>query len=212
MAGRFDGDARPSHEDASRALGNDPAGPGPGPEQPARPVPAIPPPRDPAPRGGRTAAPSFYVAGFWRRLAAGLIDLAVLAPVMLLLTWFAALVTGIHLPPANHRGLDFWLDMMLAGEPALIGGSGLSAAIALTYLFLFQASAGCTLGMRLLRVRVIDLFGDPPSILRTAARTFAYLASVATLGLGFLWVGFDSEKRGLHDWLAGTYVVLANRV
>jgi uncharacterized RDD family membrane protein YckC len=27
--------------------------------------------------------------------------------------------------------------------------------------------------------------------------------------LGFLWVGFDSEKRGLHDWIAGTYVIKA---
>ena len=41
-----------------------------------------------------------------------------------------------------------------------------------------------------------------------AAITFA-VGSVATLGLGFFWIGFDSEKRGLHDWLAGTYVVKA---
>jgi uncharacterized RDD family membrane protein YckC len=30
---------------------------------------------------------------------------------------------------------------------------------------------------------------------------------VFTLGLGFLWIGFDSEKRGLQDWVSGTYVV-----
>lgn len=167
-------------------------------------------PHQPVPRSGRTAAPTFYVAGFWRRLAAGLIDLAVIAPVMLLLTWLAAVITGIQLPAANHRGLDFWLDMFLAGEPALIGGLGLALAIALIYLFLFQATTGRTLGMRVLRVRVIDLFGDPPSIVRTAVRTAAYLASLATLGLGFFWIGFDSEKRALHDWLAGTYVVVAD--
>ena len=34
-----------------------------------------------------------------------------------------------------------------------------------------------------------------------------HLLGVATLGLGFIWIAFDSEKRGLHDWLAGTYVV-----
>ena len=33
------------------------------------------------------------------------------------------------------------------------------------------------------------------------------MAGLATLGLGFLWIAFDSEKRGLHDWLSGTYVV-----
>ncbi|HWM86412.1 MAG TPA: RDD family protein [Kofleriaceae bacterium] len=150
------------------------------------------------------------MAGFWRRLAAGVIDLVVLAPVMLIMTWLAAVITGIRLPSANFRGLDFWLDMFLAGEPALLGGLGLALAIALIYLFLFQATTGRTLGMRVLRVRVIDLFGDTPSIPRTAARTAAYLASVATLGLGFFWVAFDSEKRALHDWLAGTYVVVSD--
>jgi uncharacterized RDD family membrane protein YckC len=172
-------------------------------------MPVHPGPRETFPRGGRTTAPTFYVAGFWQRLAAALIDLAVLAPVMLLLTWLAAVITGIHLPVASHRGFDFWLDMLLAGEPALLGGFGLAVAIALIYLFLFQAMTGHTLGMRVLRVQVIDLYGDSPSILRSAARTAAYLASVATLGLGFFWIGFDSEKRALHDWLAGTYVVKA---
>ena len=58
------------------------------------------------------------------------------------------------------------------------------------------------------RLRVIDLYGDPPSIARAGGRAAGYLASLATLGLGFLWIGFDSEKRGLHDWLSGTYVVV----
>ena len=40
-------------------------------------------------------------------------------------------------------------------------------------------------------------------------RCAGYLASIATLFLGFLWIGFDSEKRGLQDWIAGTYVIRA---
>ena len=48
------------------------------------------------------------------------------------------------------------------------------------------------------------------STLRQAlARCAGYVASVATLFLGFLWIGFDSEKRGLQDWIAGTYVIRA---
>ena len=42
---------------------------------------------------------------------------------------------------------------------------------------------------------------------RALVRTAGYVVSVASLGLGFLWIAFDSEKRGLHDWMAGTYVV-----
>ena len=44
---------------------------------------------------------------------------------------------------------------------------------------------------------------------RCLARCGGYLAGVATLFLGFLWMGFDSEKRGLQDWIAGTYVIRA---
>ena len=40
-------------------------------------------------------------------------------------------------------------------------------------------------------------------------RSGGYVAAAATLLLGFLWIGFDSEKRGLHDWIAGTYVIRA---
>jgi uncharacterized RDD family membrane protein YckC len=61
----------------------------------------------------------------------------------------------------------------------------------------------------LFKIRIIDVFGDRPSPARCIARVAGYLAGVATLFLGFLWMGFDSEKRGLHDWIAGTYVIRA---
>jgi len=63
--------------------------------------------------------------------------------------------------------------------------------------------------MRLLRLKIIDVYGDRPSPARCVARCGGYLAGVATLFLGFLWMGFDSEKRGLQDWIAGTYVIRA---
>ena len=79
----------------------------------------------------------------------------------------------------------------------------------LLYLFLFQAMVGQMLGMRVLALRVIDVYGEPPSYLRAGLRTAGYLVSLGTLFLGFLWIGFDAEKRGLHDWIAGTYVIRA---
>ena len=160
----------------------------------------------PAPRASRPP-PTFYVAGFWRRVAAAAVDGAVLVPVCLLLTWLAGALSGVHLPASRHGGLDFWLDLLLGSDPALVGGLGLSLAIASIYVLLFQFTTGRTLGMRALKLRIIDVYGDAPTFGRAAARTAGYLAALATLGLGFLWVGFDSERRGLHDWLSGTYVV-----
>ncbi len=166
------------------------------------------PARDLAPRPmSHPRAPSFSVAGFWRRAAGALIDAAIVMPVALLLAWIAGHIAGVELPATRHRGLDFWLDMLLTNDPAMWGAIGLIVAIGVIYLLLFHITLGQTPGMRVLKMRVIDIYGDPPSTVRSITRTLGYLASFATLSLGFLWVGFDSERRGLHDWLSGTYVV-----
>lgn len=147
------------------------------------------------------------VAGFWRRLVAGALDAMVVLPAWLLLAWLAGKLTGLHLPAADTATIDYWLDLFLAGDPALWGALGLGAAVGAVYLLVFQVTMGRTLGMRALDLKVIDVFGDPPSAWRAGARTLGYFANLATIGLGFVWVAFDPEKRGLHDWLAGTYVV-----
>jgi uncharacterized RDD family membrane protein YckC len=82
-------------------------------------------------------------------------------------------------------------------------------AIGEVYLLVFHIVRGRTLGMQVMKLKVIDVYGDPPSPRRCVARCAGYLACAATLFLGFLWIGFDSEKRGLHDWIAGTYVIKA---
>jgi uncharacterized RDD family membrane protein YckC len=162
-------------------------------------------------RPSRRDAPSVWVVGFWKRLAAALIDLAVVVPAALLVIFIASKVAGIHLPARNMKlfDVDMWLDLVLASDPALVMGFVLFLAIGVTYLLVFHITLGRTLGMRVLKMKVIDVYGDPPSPARCIARCLGYLASAATLFLGFLWIGFDSEKRGLQDWIAGTYVIKA---
>jgi uncharacterized RDD family membrane protein YckC len=152
-----------------------------------------------------------YVAGFWRRALAALCDAAFVLPVALGAVWLAARVAGLALPGARRSGFDTWVDLALAGDAGVWGAAGLALAIAVVYLLVFQATSGRTLGMRLLGLRIVDVYGDTPSVPRVLLRTLGYLASVCTLALGFLWIGFDREKRGLHDWLAGTYVIKAAR-
>ena len=182
-----------------------------GPDLPIEPVGR--PAREPAPpvRTAKRDAPSVQVVGFWKRCAAAIVDLAIVIPAALLVTLLASRVAGVHLPPSNLKLLDvdLWIDLVLATDPAIMMGLGLLFAIGLTYLLVFQIVLGHTLGMRLLRIRIIDVYGDRPSPARCIARCAGYLASVATLFLGFLWIGFDSEKRGLQDWIAGTYVIRA---
>jgi uncharacterized RDD family membrane protein YckC len=163
------------------------------------------------PARSRREAPTVYVVGFWKRLAAAAIDLAIVIPAALIVTFLASKIAGVHLPPSNLRVLDvdMWIDLVLAIDPALIMGVVLTLAIGMAYLLVFHIAVGRTLGMRVLNLKIIDVYGDPPSPARCIARCGGYLAGVATLFLGFLWMGFDSEKRGLQDWIAGTYVIRA---
>jgi uncharacterized RDD family membrane protein YckC len=165
----------------------------------------------PAQRAARKEAATVHVVGFWKRAIAATIDLAIVIPVALLVTWIASKIAGVHLPPNNLRltDLDLWLDLVLAADPALVMGTVLFVAIGLVYLVVAHIVLGRTLGMRVLKMKVIDIYGDSPSPARCLIRCAGYLASVGSLFLGFLWIGFDSEKRGLQDWIAGTYVIRA---
>ncbi len=160
----------------------------------------------------RKPAPVVYVVGFWKRAVAAAIDLAIVIPTALLITLLVSKISGVQLPSSKLHllDIDLWIDLVLATDPAIVMGLVLLFAIGLTYLLVFHIVQGRTLGMRVLKMRVIDLYGDRPSPARCAARSAGYLAGIATLFLGFLWMGFDSEKRGLQDWIAGTLVVRAD--
>lgn len=159
----------------------------------------------------RGQAPTVYVHGFWRRAVAATIDLAVVLPVAALLGWVASAISGVGLPPMKIGlfDIDLWIDLVLAMDPGLVMAMVLTWAIGLSYLALFHIARGQTLGMRVMKMKIIDAYGESPSPRRCLVRVLGYVVNVATLGLGFLWIGFDSEKRGLHDWIAGTYVVRA---
>ncbi|HEY0483897.1 MAG TPA: RDD family protein [Kofleriaceae bacterium] len=160
-------------------------------------------------RSRREATP-VHVVGFWRRLLAAVLDLAIVIPAALIITMLASGVTGLHLPGNLHLfDIDLWIDLVLATDPALVMGLVLFCSIGLAYLLVFQIIVGRTLGMRVLHIKIIDVYGDRPSPARCVARCAGYIAGIVTLFLGFLWMGFDSEKRGLQDWIAGTYVIRA---
>jgi uncharacterized RDD family membrane protein YckC len=129
-------------------------------------------------------------AGFARRIAAALYDALLLAALMMLVTLVLVAVQGQALLPGNlvHR-------LTLLGTAAVFFGA-------------FWKHGGQTLGMRTWRLRVELLSGAdldwPVALLRFAAA----LVSLATVGLGFLWILVDPEKLAWHDRIAGTRVVV----
>jgi uncharacterized RDD family membrane protein YckC len=150
-----------------------------------------------------------FVGGFWRRLAAGVVDGACLAPALLLLGWLASRVGGLTLP--SQLRFESLLELFLEGGGLFYSLLVVVVIIILVYGFLFTVTTGATPGLRLVGLRVINVYGEPPQWWRALLRGVGLLLGTGLLGLGLLWVGFDREKRGLHDWLAGTYVIRASR-
>lgn len=147
------------------------------------------------------------IAGLTRQLCAGFVDLVVLGLSAAPLAWaLHRLVAPVPLAP-DARGLDLALSLFAADLSALLGRIGpLLVLVALYFLFTI-AWAGRTAGQRLLRLRIVDVHGRHPSILRTGLRTFAQLFGTLAAAIGPLWAAVDSERRTFHDLVAGTYVV-----
>jgi uncharacterized RDD family membrane protein YckC len=78
----------------------------------------------------------------------------------------------------------------------------------LAYFIVPTGIWGRTLGKWVAGIVVIDEHGRPPGVAAAIPREVAWKAlAIGSAGLGILWAVFDKERRGLHDRLAGTWVV-----
>lgn len=124
-------------------------------------------------------------AGFWRRVAAYLIDSTVLTVGAVL----------IILPFSFNEYLA-----MLGGLVAIVFFFG--------YFVVMHSSAlQATVGKWLLRVKVTDREGNRIGIGRSLGRLLGLFVSSFTLGIGYLLAGFTERRQALHDMIAGTLVV-----
>ncbi len=164
------------------------------------------------PTAAHTSGPAvddlyFRAASTLRRVAAALIDLLLLVPLSAAIGLLLCLTMGLPVPRLAELSPDLLLATLLdggtTGAVLLFVAAGLSVA----YFCGFHVLRGQTPGKRLLGIMVISSCGERPSIARSLLRTGAYLLSALPVSIGFLWVGFDRERRALHDWVAGTYVV-----
>jgi uncharacterized RDD family membrane protein YckC len=136
------------------------------------------------------------------------VDLLLLLPLLLLS--FVGLRAALRqpVPRLGELSPDLLLASLLDGSITNEALLGAGLAVAFLYFWINYLLWGQTPGKRLAGIMVVDVYGDRPSVLRAFVRTLGYGIAVLPFSLGVLWIGFDREKRGLHDWLAGTYVVL----
>ena len=128
-------------------------------------------------------------AGFWRRLAAYLID---------------ALLLG-----AGQGTLTILVKTIAPGDvQAQVNVLPVSILVAWAYFSLLESSpAQATVGKLALGIYVTDREGDPIDFRRASIRFWAKLISTLALMLGWLMAAFMPGKRALHDYLAGTLVL-----
>jgi len=125
-------------------------------------------------------------AGFWIRVGAVLIDLVCATAAE---TLFGLLAWGLlddRLATAASRAFRF------LASPC--------------YFICFHWAWGQTLGKMAFRIRVVDLAGGPLSFGQAVLRHIGSWLSAVILGIGFLFVAFRTDKRGMHDLIARTRV------
>ena len=74
------------------------------------------------------------------------------------------------------------------------------------YTTVLHAVGGQTIGKMLLGIRVVAVDDAPLPLGAALLRYFAYFASLAPLGMGFVMAGLRRDKRALHDLIAGSRV------
>ena len=159
------------------------------PMEPTRAVPPAPP---------MTYAESLPKAGFWMRAVASLLDSLLLGLVQFVFSLILGLTAGTMLSGMEPHGEAF-VGLMTTLFGALVG---------LTYAVFFTGYCGQTPGKMALRIKVIRTTGEEISYGRAFVREVPgkFLSGIL-LGIGYLMVAFDSQKQGLHDRIANTYVI-----
>jgi uncharacterized RDD family membrane protein YckC len=158
-----------------------------------------------------TAALEDY-AGFWKRVAAYILDAIILyIPSMLLEKMFGgdAAQEAYKLAVANAAGDMHAIQAAQLHHLAVMWPATLlGIVIAWAYFALCESSAWqATIGKLALGIRVTDLQGERISLPRALGRYPAKVLSALILGIGFLMVAWTGRNQGLHDMIVGTLVL-----
>ncbi len=151
-----------------------------------------------------------HYAGFVSRLAAFAIDVVILSATIVFTGWFLnTSLTLLQVRPFLTRLLR---DLPTVLQVVNFLFSSLFASLAslvfiVVYYVFFWAAAGQTPGKYLMGVKVVALDGPKVQIRRALLRYLGYYLSALPLGLGFLWILVDDQRRGWHDRLSRTCVI-----
>ncbi len=140
-----------------------------------------------------TAEQKLEYAGFWIRFVAYVIDIIVLTIVIGIL----ALTFGVAAVMAESFGLLIAIYLVFF-------------VLVYAYFSIMESSEKqATLGKMAVGIKVGDMNGNRITTMNALGRALGKILSGMILYIGYIMVGFDSKKQGLHDKLANTVVYYA---
>jgi len=151
-------------------------------------------------------------AGFWIRFVASFLDTLFLAlPVAIVIyflsdgNWFDFSQYQQNLQMAmsgNSKALTSQPQMSMKWELLF------EVAVLLVTMVFWRRWRGATPGKKFVHIKIVDATTLQDIDNKQAlTRSIGYIVSTLAIMIGFLMVAFRSDKRGLHDLLAGTVVI-----
>lgn len=110
--------------------------------------------------------------------------------------------------PLTGRARDSYYDGQVAQETIALC---IVVFLRVAYDTWMISKWGCTLGMALVKIRVILPGRDRIPAITAFYRSLWTFVAYFSLGVGFMIVDFDREKRSLADMMCGTRVVFKRR-
>ena len=129
-------------------------------------------------------------AGFWRRVAATLLDIVIFG-----------------IPSTILLGIMFGFDPEPGSTDSNLNNL-FSILIALVYKVGLESSEKqATVGKMIMGLKVTGVNGQRISVLRATGRYFATILSAIIFFIGYIMAAFTAKKQCLHDMIASTLVV-----
>jgi uncharacterized RDD family membrane protein YckC len=149
--------------------------------------------------GVRINTGTLNYAGFWIRFAAMFVDGLILG-VPFMIVYFATIIPTIsNISHGNGRPPQFMFLPWLEQAAFYFVQWG--------YRIFFVGKYGATPGKMACKLMVVTAEGEKVSYPRATGRCFAQTLSGMICYIGYIMVGFDDQKRALHDHICNTRVV-----
>lgn len=145
-------------------------------------------------------------AGFWIRFLANVIDsllISVLGTIISILINEDKAAQIQQVLSQSPEDMNVSMGMIVSPSDSI---SGLIYAVVFIIIFTASKYKGSP-GKIICRIEVVDLDMTQIGIGKSIGRYFSYVLSGIIFFIGFIMIGLNKEKKGLHDIICNTRVV-----